>query len=165
MAHATTTPAYVTDEIILERDLRAIRGIADEAGCALLYSPKANAVSDVLLKIADYVDGFGCSSLFELKLIDRVCGFWGTANEIWIAFDGARETEPDARKLRTAAGVPVYLAFSPSADDWLVGRVRGSAEPQRIAVVTRDQRVGGRARHRGASVVAPAQFLTLCGEA
>ena len=61
-------------------------------------------------------------------------------------------------------GVPVYLEFAPSADDWLVRRVRASSEPQRLAVVTRDRRVGGRAQHSGASVVSPAQFLGLCAD-
>lgn len=74
MADTTKTPAFVTDENILDGDLRALRKIADEAACKLLYSLKACALSRVLEKVAGYVDGFGCSSLFELKLIDRVCG-------------------------------------------------------------------------------------------
>ncbi len=68
------TPAYITDECFLERDVLALRKIADEAGCKLLYSPKANSVSTVLRKIAQHVDGFGCSSEYELKLVDRLCG-------------------------------------------------------------------------------------------
>ena len=99
------------------------------------------------------------------RLIARVCGFTEVAEEVWIAFDGARDNEPDARRLRTGADVPVYLIFAPSADDWLVKRVRTSSRPDRISVVTRDRRVGGRARHAGASVVAPAQFLLFCPEA
>jgi hypothetical protein len=123
------------------------------------------------------------------RLIARVCGFAGQAREIWIAFDGDREAEPDARKLRTSASVPVYLVFAPSADDWLVKRVRSYRETQlaelaelaessgsagsasspgmavAVAVVTRDRRVAGRARHAGAEVVTPAGFLDLCAEA
>ena len=76
------------------------------------------------------------------RLIARVCGFTESAEEIWVAFDGARTSERDARTLRTSTGVPVYLAFASSADDWLVRRVRRSGEPERIAVVTRDRRVG-----------------------
>ena len=96
------------------------------------------------------------------RLIARVCGFTESAEEIWVAFDGERSSDQDARRLRTSAGVPVYLAFAASADDWLVKRVRGSSEPERIAVVTRDRRVGGRARHCGATVVTPARFLDFC---
>ena len=74
MTNTIKTPAYVTDEKILDRDLGALRKIADEAACKLLYSPKACALSPVLEKVAGRVDGFSCSSLFELRLIDRVCG-------------------------------------------------------------------------------------------
>jgi carboxynorspermidine decarboxylase len=68
------TPAFITDENILGRDLQALRKIADTASCKLLYSPKANSLRPVLQQIAGHVDGFGCSSPFELKLIDRLCG-------------------------------------------------------------------------------------------
>ena len=84
------------------------------------------------------------------------------AAEIWIAFDGKREDEPDARRLRTTGGIPIYIVFAPSADDWLVRHVRSSSAPEAINVVTRDRRVGGRVRHKGASVVAPDHFLSLC---
>jgi len=96
------------------------------------------------------------------RLLTRVCEFAEPAEEIWVVFDGSRESEPDARQLRTTGGAPVYLVFASSADDWLVRKVRGAAEPERIGVVTRDRRVGGRSRHAGASVVAPADFLGLC---
>ncbi len=45
MANTIKTPAYVTDEEILDRDLWVLRKIADEAACKLLYSPKACALS------------------------------------------------------------------------------------------------------------------------
>lgn len=112
------------------------------------------------------------------RLIRRVRGFAQPAEEIWLVFDGERSDQPDARKLRTFAGVPLYLVFAPSADEWLVKRVRdarelepgagrirgdsGSRNVSGIAVVTRDRRVGGRTRHHGATVVAPSRFLELC---
>ena len=65
MAKRIKTPAYVTDESILDHDLQALRKIADEAACKLLYSPKACALSPVLEKISHHVDGFACSSLFS----------------------------------------------------------------------------------------------------
>ncbi|MCH8858817.1 MAG: 2Fe-2S ferredoxin, partial [Proteobacteria bacterium] len=68
------TPAFIADRRILESDLKALREIADRASCKLLYSPKACALTDVLGTISRQVDGFACSSLFELKLIDRLCG-------------------------------------------------------------------------------------------
>lgn len=74
LADQFDTPAYVTDHAVLARELAAVRALADEAGCRLLYSPKANALPDVLEHIAGAVDGFGCSSPNEVSLIDRVCG-------------------------------------------------------------------------------------------
>ena len=72
------TPAFVIDQKILEADLAAIREIADQASCQLLYSPKACALSDVLRIMSQDVDGFACSSPYELELIERVCGDAGS---------------------------------------------------------------------------------------
>ncbi len=68
------TPALVIDQKSLEADLAAVREIADQASCRLLYSPKACALADVLHCMAESVDGFACSSPYELELIERVCG-------------------------------------------------------------------------------------------
>ena len=83
----------------------------------------------------------------------------GATNEheqtrVWIVFDGSRpapETETGAGRL--------HSVFAPSADDWLVRRVRESAHPERMVVVTADRRLASRARHHGASVVTPGEFL------
>ena len=96
------------------------------------------------------------------RLITAVREFADAANEIWIVFDGKRDDEPDARRLRTSGGIPIFIVFAPSADDWLVRQVRSCGAAETISVVTRDRRVGGRVRHKGASVVAPARFLDLC---
>ena len=68
------TPAFVIDQKTLDADVAAVREIADQASCQLLYSPKACALSDVLQGVSQNVDGFACSSPFELRLIERVCG-------------------------------------------------------------------------------------------
>jgi carboxynorspermidine decarboxylase len=72
LAHEIDTPAFVTDEKTLQSDLAQLRGIADEASCKLLYSPKACSLSTVLGNVARHVDGFACSSPFELRLVDRL---------------------------------------------------------------------------------------------
>jgi hypothetical protein len=81
------------------------------------------------------------------------------AAEIWIVFDARDpqppEAEPEGR---------VRQVFARSADDWLVARVRACEEPGCLAVVTADRAVAGRARHRGAQVVAPRRFLARCGQ-
>jgi predicted RNA-binding protein with PIN domain len=83
--------------------------------------------------------------------------------EIWLVFDGSRTPEDPER-----GGQPrVTLEFSPSADDWIVERVRNAEDPSTIAVVSGDRQLTGRARHHGASVVSPRLFLSHCraGEA
>jgi len=74
MTDGLETPAFVTDEKILQGDLTLLRKIADQASCKLLYSPKASALSNVLQIIAPTVDGFACSSPFELRLLTQLCG-------------------------------------------------------------------------------------------
>lgn len=76
------TPAFVIDQETLEADLAAIRRIADLASCQLLYSPKACALSDVLQRVSKNVDGFACSSPYELELVERVCGDAGSLHLI-----------------------------------------------------------------------------------
>ena len=71
---AISTPAFIVDERTLDSDLAQLRQTADEAGCKLLYSPKANSVSTVLEAVGRRVDGFACSSHFELQLVDQICG-------------------------------------------------------------------------------------------
>ncbi|MDP6389502.1 MAG: hypothetical protein QF654_06380 [Alphaproteobacteria bacterium] len=68
------TPAFVIDQRTLDADLAAVREIADQASCRLLYSPKACALSDVLGCVSRNVDGFACSSPYELELVERACG-------------------------------------------------------------------------------------------
>lgn len=67
------TPAFVTDEKVLQKDLALLRDIADQASCKLLYSPKASVLSTVLQNIVRQVDGFACSSPYELRLLDQLC--------------------------------------------------------------------------------------------
>jgi carboxynorspermidine decarboxylase len=76
------TPAFVIDQAILEADLAVVREIADRASCRMLYSPKACALTDVLRHVSRHVDGFACSSPYELELIQRVCGDAGSLHLI-----------------------------------------------------------------------------------
>jgi carboxynorspermidine decarboxylase len=67
------TPAFIIDQNILQSDLVALKKVSDQAECKLLYSLKASSSLEVLRSLIPHVEGFGCSSLFELKLIDSVC--------------------------------------------------------------------------------------------
>jgi hypothetical protein len=75
---------------------------------------------------------------------------------VWVVFDGSRPApatrEPEAGRL--------HSIFAPSADEWLVERVRAADRPERVVVVTADRRLAGRARHHGAVVLPPGEFLS-----
>ena len=87
------TPAYVINEKILERDMRLLRQIADQAGCKLLYSPKASSLAPVLSTIGGYVDGFACSSLYEMRLVDELCRGDGSLHLVSPLIDGSTPDE------------------------------------------------------------------------
>jgi hypothetical protein len=74
---------------------------------------------------------------------------------IWIVFDGKRPS-PDSGDSNPR------IVFAPSADQWIVARVRKAENPQAFAVVSADHQVGGRCRHAGAQVVAPRDFIARC---
>ena len=80
--------------------------------------------------------------------------------QIVVVFDAAKPEAPRAAEPPPPSRV--RLVYAPSADDWLVRHVRASQAPERIAVVTADRQVQGRARHGGASVVSPLAFLARC---
>jgi len=91
------------------------------------------------------------------QLIERVTRFDELGAEIWVVFDG-----PDAREGEAEDESRVRRIFAPSADDWLVARVKASTDPARLAVVTADRKVADRARHGGAQIVSPRDFLRRC---
>ncbi len=62
---APETPSMVCHVDELKRDAARIRTFARRAGCALLYSVKANALPGVLTALAPFVDGYGVSSRSE----------------------------------------------------------------------------------------------------
>ena len=66
------TPAFVYDEEATVQRCQYVRGVADRAGCHLLYSLKPLTLVDVLKLISPYVDGFSVSSLFEAALVRGV---------------------------------------------------------------------------------------------
>ena len=89
------------------------------------------------------------------RLIERLAARADTTVEIVLVFDGKHPVEGD--DAHPAPGLEVV--FAPSADDWIVRRVRESERAERIGVVTHDRQVSGRCRHAGAIVRAPGNFL------
>jgi predicted RNA-binding protein with PIN domain len=96
------------------------------------------------------------SSRFRTELLGRIEAFEESDAEIWVVFDGAAPNgDSPAGRVRSV--------FAPSADDWLITRLREHGAEQ-VTVVTADRKLANRARHRGAEVVAPASFLARCPE-
>jgi predicted RNA-binding protein with PIN domain len=95
------------------------------------------------------------------ELLERVGHFDDPRAEVWVVFDGPHPeaAAEDAVGLRAPAPRPV---FAPSADEWLLARVRAAEDPGRVAVVTADRKLADRARHRGARVYSPRAFLDRC---
>jgi len=120
------------------------------------------------------VDGFNVIQVGLLAGGDRTA-WWGPARraelleragrledpeaEIWVVFDGLRPAQDEAAQDRRARPV-----FAPSADAWLLERLRAAPDPAQVRVVTADRRLAERARRRGARVVAPGEFLARCGD-
>jgi len=92
------------------------------------------------------------------EVLARVRGFDDPSAEIWVVFDGRRPL-PESTEDR---GPGPRVAFAPSADEWMLRRVR-EAGAGGAAVVTADRRLAARARARGATVVSPRDFLARCG--
>ena len=92
------------------------------------------------------------------ELLELAGRFDDPSAEIWVVFDGPRAAcEGDA-----GGGSGPRRVFAPSADEWLLARVRAADSPGRIGVVTADRKVTERARHHGAQVFSPREFLERC---
>jgi predicted RNA-binding protein with PIN domain len=96
----------------------------------------------------------------QSRLVAIAHTFEDPTAEIVLVFDAAKPEAPRAPEPPPPSRV--RLVYTPSADAWLVRHVRASESPERIAVVTADRQVQGRARHGGATVVSPLNFLARC---
>jgi predicted RNA-binding protein with PIN domain len=79
-------------------------------------------------------------------------------DRVWVVFDGSRpapESSSDAGNVDRLQSV-----FAPSADDWLVRRVKAAPDPAHVVVVTGDRKLANRARHNGAVIQSPSDFLS-----
>lgn len=84
------TPAFVYDEARIVEKLALLAGVRERSGCRILYSIKALSFSTLLHKIADHVDGFSVSSVFEGRLAREVLGERGSVH---LCSPGIRETD------------------------------------------------------------------------
>ncbi|MCG8017279.1 MAG: carboxynorspermidine decarboxylase [Candidatus Thiodiazotropha sp. 'RUGA'] len=72
-----STPAFVFDKDRINANLARFKQIRSISGCHVLYSIKACPAEALLREIANQVDGFSVSSLFEARLANEVTN--GTA--------------------------------------------------------------------------------------
>ena len=61
------TPAFIYDEVAIERLLDLGDQVRDQSSCKVLYSLKPFSFYDALEKMASRLDGFAVSSLFEAR--------------------------------------------------------------------------------------------------
>jgi len=90
------------------------------------------------------------------ELLDRVAAFDDPAALLWVVFDGP--VPPPASE----EGSRARVVFAPSADAWLLARLRDLRDAASVTLVTGDRRLAARARRRGAAVASPAAFLARC---
>lgn len=93
---------------------------------------------------------------WRAELMTLATAFDEPAERVWVVFDGSEEPEDELPD-----GAPQRV-FAPSADHWILDRLRADDHPQRIRVVTADRKLAARARDRGARVVSPWDFLERC---
>jgi carboxynorspermidine decarboxylase len=103
------TPAYIYDESVIIGRLTALSEVRNNSGCKILYSIKAAPLSGLLKTIADYVDGFSASSLFECQLAKEILGGTGT---IHITSPGLREDD-----VKSIVDTADYISFN-SMSQW-----------------------------------------------
>jgi predicted RNA-binding protein with PIN domain len=100
------------------------------------------------------------------RLVELARRFDDPEAQVWVVFDGPHP--PEEPEEAEASGEPgkqrVQVVFAPTADEWLLARLRAAPSPDRIVVVTRDRRLADRCRHRGARVASPREFLAHCGD-
>jgi len=90
------------------------------------------------------------------RVLDLAGGLPDADAEIVVVFDGEDPDETPELPPR------VRQVFAPSADDWLVRRVKQTPRGAPVTVVTADRQLADRARHHGAEIVSPRSFAARC---
>lgn len=109
------TPAFVYDEAVVIEKLVALSDVRSRSTCRVLYSMKAAPLSGLLKTIAEYVDGFSASSLFECQIAKEILkGDDPThiTSSIHITSPGLREGD-----VKSIADYADYISFN-SINQW-----------------------------------------------
>ena len=107
------TPTFIYDEAVIIGRLAALSEVRTNSGCKVLYSIKAAPLSGLLQMIAEYVDGFSASSLFECQIAKEIIG--GRSDNkgtIHITSPGMREED-----VKSIVNYADYISFN-SMNQW-----------------------------------------------
>ena len=154
-AASATPPAYPTP---MEQTPPAESGAQEPAAgrAAIWLVDGFNVLCTALLGGRDRSSWW--SEERRAELLARAALFGEPAAEIWVVFDGSAPPPGAGEAGRVRA------IFAPSADTWLLERLRRRLPEGEVAVVTADRRLAERARRRGARIVPPREFLASCPE-
>lgn len=83
------TPAFIYDEVAIERLLDLGNRVREQSSCKVLFSLKPFSFYDALSKMAPRLDGFAVSSLFEARLASQIVG----SGSVHITTPGIRSDE------------------------------------------------------------------------
>ena len=83
------TPAFIYDEVEIERLLDLGNRVREQSSCKVLFSLKPFSFYDALAKMAPRLDGFAVSSLFEARLASQIIG----SGSVHITTPGIRSDE------------------------------------------------------------------------
>ncbi len=84
------TPYYVTDEILLIKNLETLKTVSERTGCKILLAQKAFSMFSVYPLIGEYLAGTTASGLYEAKL-----GYEEMGGEVHVYSAAYREDEMD----------------------------------------------------------------------
>ncbi len=62
------TPCYVVDKVLIENNLKILRGVMDRTGCRILLAQKAFSLYALYPLIGSYLSGTAASGLYEARL-------------------------------------------------------------------------------------------------
>ncbi len=65
---ALRTPYFLVDEALVERNLKILRDVAQEAGCKILLAQKAFSMYSMYPLLREYLDGSTASGCYEARL-------------------------------------------------------------------------------------------------
>ncbi len=66
--YSLKTPCYVTDERLLEKNMKILKSVSDRTGCKILLAQKAFSMYSTYPLLSEYLDGTAASGLYEARL-------------------------------------------------------------------------------------------------